>query len=53
MKFELTENQLSNLLVFMERVDLKGNEALSFMEIIQSLQSQFEEQHEQPEENNE
>lgn len=39
MKIELTEQQLNNLQVFLQRADLKGNEALAYVEIIQALNS--------------
>ena len=37
MKIELTEQQLNNLQVFLQRVDLKGNEVPAYVEIIQAL----------------
>ena len=39
MKIEFTKEQLNNLQVFLNRVDLKGNEVLAFMEIMQILGS--------------
>lgn len=36
-KIELREEQLNNLLIFLERVDLKGQEAIAYVGIVQSL----------------
>lgn len=37
MKIEFTKEQLNNLQVFLNRVNLQGNEAAAFVEIIQVL----------------
>lgn len=37
MKIELTEQQLNNLQVFLQRLDLKGNEVPAFVEIMNAL----------------
>ena len=39
MRIEFTKEQLNNLQVFLNRVDLKGNEVVAFVEIIQVLSS--------------
>ena len=41
MKIELTEQQLNNLQIFLQRVDLKGNEVQAFVEIMQVLNNPF------------
>lgn len=37
MKIELTEQLLNNLQIFLQRVDLKGNEVPAFVEIMNAL----------------
>ena len=37
LKIELTEQQLNNLQVFLNRVSLQGNEVGAFVEIMQAL----------------
>ncbi len=43
MKIELTEQQLNNLKIFLNRVDLKGNEVGAFVEIMQTLNKEGDE----------
>jgi len=38
--FELTEEQANNLIAFLKRIDLKGSEAVKFVELYSSLQKQ-------------
>lgn len=47
MKIELTEQQLNNLKVFLSRVELKGNEAVEFVNILQILDRATEEEGEE------
>lgn len=35
---KMDENQLNNLKIFLGRVDLKGQEAIEFVKIVQSLE---------------
>lgn len=37
MKLEMTKQQIMNLQVFLERVEMKGNEALAYIEILRAL----------------
>ena len=37
MKIELTEEELNNLNVFMNRVDLKGGEAVTYLKLMQAV----------------
>lgn len=37
MKIKLTEQQLNNLCIFLERVELKGNEVPAYVEIRNAL----------------
>lgn len=43
MKFELNEQVLNNLKAFLLRVDMKGSEVPSYVEIINALQSPLQE----------
>lgn len=38
MYIELTEEQKKNLLIFFDRVDLKGKEAIAYVQILGALQ---------------
>lgn len=42
MKIEFTKEQLSNLQIFLNRVDLKGHEVVAFVEIMQVLSNPIE-----------
>lgn len=42
MNIELTEKQRENLIVFLQRVDLKGSEVPAYMEIAAALNKPFE-----------
>lgn len=44
MLYELSESQVKNITVFLQRVDLKGSEAISLVSILQSLSSPFKEE---------
>lgn len=37
-KVEFTEQEISNLMVFLKRVDLKGGEVPAFLPIVQKLE---------------
>lgn len=39
MLYQLSEQQVKNLVSFLQRVDLKGNEAVALVSIFQSLSS--------------
>jgi len=39
MEIKLTEQQYNNLKVFLQRVELKGNEVPAFLEIVQALEN--------------
>lgn len=41
MNIELTKEQRENLIVFLQRVDLKGSEVPAFMEIAAALNKPF------------
>lgn len=43
MLIELTEEQRDNVITLLERVDLKGSEAIAFVEIVQALYNPVEE----------
>lgn len=48
MKYELTEIQHKNLIAFLGRVDLKGAEAVAYLEIVNALSKRvIEEKQEQ------
>lgn len=44
MKVELTQQQIKNLEKFLSRVELKGNEALAFAEIITTIRNSISKQ---------
>lgn len=39
MLIELSKEQKNNLMIFLNRVDLKGNEVIAFVEILQAVQN--------------
>ena len=39
---EISEEQRNNLILLLERVDLKGSEAIAFIELIQALNNPVE-----------
>lgn len=41
MKVELSEQQIKNLEEFLSRVELKGNEALAFADIVMAIRKSF------------
>ena len=47
MKYELSEEQVKNIFIFLNRVDLKGAEAAALLSIINSLSKPIEEVKEQ------
>lgn len=42
MLYELSDQQVKNLTTFLQRVDLKGNEAISLVSIFQSIAKHVE-----------
>ena len=44
MKVNLTEEQRDNLLTLLSRVDIKGSEAVAFVELIQILNNPVEDE---------
>lgn len=38
MRIELTEQQLNNLQVFLDRVELKGREAIAYVDLLAALE---------------
>lgn len=43
MKYELSEEQVKNIFIFLNRVDLKGAEAAALLSIINALSKPIEE----------
>jgi len=44
MKYEISDQIKNNLLVFLQRVDLKGSEALAFVELLNVLHNPLQEE---------
>lgn len=42
MKVELNKEQIKNILVFLERTSLKGNEVVAYVDIINTLSESLE-----------
>lgn len=43
-KYELSQQQIENVIIFLQRVDLKGKEAVSLVSIFQSLANPLQEE---------
>lgn len=43
MKYEITDQEKANLIVFLNRVDLKGSEVHAFVELLNALQNPLSE----------
>ena len=44
MKLELSEQEINQLMVFLNRVNLQGNEAITFLQLVQKIQRQVQSQ---------